>query len=528
MNVGKYFLPILVFIYLFPFLFSLQNYSFILLPFKGKNLLKEEDPEDYYDDPDISDQIIIPEVNATQFLSKYFYNGMYSEFFMGKGRLLFYVNISDSIFSVDKCNIRRVYVESAMKRKDDYIIIDSNTFQKNGDNMANELFQFYDQFSQKNLVKIGNQKGEGLDFYYKKDNNNVPTCGYIGLNINSNLDKTNFITQLKKKNYINKYTWTLNYLTESEGNIIVGTEPHFYLNNSFYMSQYCTIKVNPNQSKETSWAFSMDEVTIVDKDKKKIGDLLQNKVDILVDRGLIIGTDEYKKKIDDLIFNEMFTRKICSRESILLDNVEKDKKEEYYIYYCKTMEFYGNKYTSSGKPYNKFPSIKFYLKESNMTFILTKERLFHELFNRIYFLVAFKKSNIENKVWGLGEPFLSEYQFTFDQEAKSIGFYNPVKPKIPNSEYMNRKTEDGDGNNTNGGEEEKKPSIALFIVIGVLVVGFLVVLAYILGKKLNEKRKNRANELMDENFDYKAEKNEDEKIEKDEEKDESLGMWIIM
>jgi hypothetical protein len=77
---------------------------------------------------------------------------------------------------------------------------------------------------------------------------------------------------------------------------VVGTEPHFYNNESFHMSQFCKIKAIPNQSPETAWSFKMDEVRTYDSNKNKVN-LSQNKVDFLIDRGLIIGTDEYKKKL---------------------------------------------------------------------------------------------------------------------------------------------------------------------------------------------------------------------------------------
>ena len=78
------------------------------------------------------------------------------------------------------------------------------------------------------------KKGDGLDFYFKEKDNNSPLCGNFGLNLNTNLDKTNLVLQLKKKNYINKYIWTLKYQTEEDGIIVIGTEPHFYQNDYYF------------------------------------------------------------------------------------------------------------------------------------------------------------------------------------------------------------------------------------------------------------------------------------------------------
>ena len=119
--------------------------------------------------------------------------------------------------------------------------------------------------------------------------------------------------------------------------------------------------------------------------------------------------------------------------------------------------------------------------------------------SRLYFLVVFKKSDSQNNIWKLGEPFISHFQFTFDQEKKELGFYNPNLKKIPNDIFMK-----------NLGEEKMDKKILqknwhLFVII-VILFGLLVALAYFLGKKLNENRKKRANELNDDDFDYSSDK----------------------
>ena len=129
-----------------------------------------------------------------------------------------------------------------------------------------------------------------------KNDNDYAICGNFGLNLDIS-EKTNLIVQLKKKNYINKYIWTLRYQTEEDGLITLGTEPHFYDKENFNYENYCTMKAIPNQSPETVWSFEMDKVIIDHKNKSTEYTLTETKVDFLIDRGLIIGTDEYKKKL---------------------------------------------------------------------------------------------------------------------------------------------------------------------------------------------------------------------------------------
>ena len=160
-----------------------------------------------------------------------------------------------------------------------------------------------------------------------------------------------------------------------------------------------------------------------------------------------------------------------------------------------------NKYLNDKTDYSSFPNLDFYVKEHNYTFSLTRVDLFHEIFNRIYFLVVFKKSKTENEIWKLGEPFFSKFQFTFNQEQKTVGFYDSKLERISNEDFM-KNLEQNNNNNTNKGSS----NTALYVILIVIGVILLIGLAYFLGKKFNESRKRRANELRDDDFDYSADK----------------------
>jgi hypothetical protein len=485
----------------------LENQPLLLMPFLSKSLLKQEDGDDYSThwstwDRDEYGNPISPEThsyNCSKFLSRYFYNGMYSVTNIGSKIMYFYVNMQNSKLSIEKCNIDRIYSQASITNQNLYKPLDSKTYSKKDNKIGNDIFSFIGDMRFKTTTKIGEEKGKGLDFYFTEDDNDSALCGNFGFNINMNSDNTNFFSQLKNRKYINKYVWTLDYQTEEDGIIVVGTEPHFY-DETFFMSQFCTIKAIQNQSPETAWSFKMDEVRTYDINKTKIV-FSQNKVDFLVDRGLIIGTDEYKQKLDELYFDELISKKICLREVTTFTDTEKNTKDEYYIYYCDRAEFMGYQYSTSKKYYNNFQNLEFYIKEHNYTFTLKKEHLFYPIENRAYFLIIFKKSNSANNIWKLGEPFFSHFQFTFNQDQKTVGFYDSRLEKIPNDEYI-KSIEQSQQTNTQktGGN---KVLYIILIIIGVIV---LVVLAYFFGKKLNESRKKRANELRDDDFDYTADK----------------------
>ena len=398
--------------------------------------------------------------------------------------------------SIEKCNLQKVMTPD---RGDFYYKpINSDTFEQKEANLGNDVFNFYGDLGYKNNIQIG-EKGNGLNFYFKENNEERDLCLNFGLNIDTTLDKTNLINQLKQKNYINDYLWTLKYLVEEDGIIILGTKPHFYQNDTYLMSQYCEMKAIPNQSPETAWSFKIDEIRIKPKDSDDLI-LSDKKVDFLPDRGLIIGTNEYKKKIDELVFNDLIQKGICFCEENKFSEIEKGTNDIYYIYYCDRKKFIGNKYTIQKSYFNSFPSLEFYIKEINMTFNLVNDHLFHEIYNRSYFLVIFKKSDNTDNIWKLGEPFFSHFQFTFDQDKKMVSFYNPVMPKISNEDYLKQIR---DKNKTNDGD---KTTLIIIIIASILTIIIFSVGGYFIGKKLNEIRKRRANELKDD-FDYTASEN---------------------
>ena len=495
-------LSILIF-QLFSICLNLNETSFLIINFLGKSLQEEEiideDSEPMWEpDPDEPYYPKVEVYNSSSFINDWFYNGMFTFSIIGSNKKTIesYINMENSKLSIEECNLNRVYSKSTMTQKNYYKPLNSDSYKEQNNEIGNDIFYLPENFAQSQIVKIGENKGDGLDFYFNGNDNEKALCGNFGLNLITNSEKTNIILQLKKKKYINKYIWTLKYQNDYDGIIILGNEPHFYDGNSFYMSQYCKMKAIPTQSSETAWSFQMSEVRTYDKEKNKIV-LSKNKVDFLIDRGLIIGTDEYRQKIEELVFNDLIEKKICFRELRTFHDEKKGTDDEYFIYYCNLNSFRGNQYTSEKTYYNTFPSLEFYDRESNMTFSLNKDFLFHVKFERIYFLVVFKKSQNENIIWKLGEPFFSHFQFTFDQDEKTVGFYNTYLEKIPNKDYMN---------SLNKKSSKLATKYIVLIIFLIIFVCILIGLAYIFGKKLNENRKKRANELNDDDFDYSSNK----------------------
>ena len=142
-----------------------------------------------------------------------------------------------------------------------------------------------------------------------------------------------------------------------------------------------------------------------------------------------------------------------------------------------------------------FPSIYFYHKELNNTFILTQKELFKVIGDKKYFLVVYDL--FRPSFWMFGKLFLQKYSFNYDIENKQLGFYK----KSYNLKQANTQI------------ESKEQNILLINLIWVGVAIIVGVGAFFLGKILfNKIRKKRANEL-DDDYDYEinGENNEKDK-----------------
>ena len=91
--------------------------------------------------------------------------------------------------------------------------------------------------------------------------------------------------------------------------------------------------------------------------------------------------------------------------------------------------------------------------------------------------------------------------FLFNPEQKTIGFYNPLLKKIPNSEFDFDNIEKNNTSINNNDESNSVMKIILnYILYFLCIIAFVLIIIYII-KKLYMNRKKRANELKDD-YDY--------------------------
>ena len=150
-----------------------------------------------------------------------------------------------------------------------------------------------------------------------------------------------------------------------------------------------------------------------------------------------------------------------------------DYKSDYFFFYCQNDKEIKEELQKIILP------IQFYSSELDYIFEITIDDILKESGEYIFIKLLF------HKIGGrciLGKPFSLKYKFIFNPDIRAVSFY----PKF--------KTEKG---------KEVKWSVVLKIVLIIGLCIIFAVLGIIIGKKLyGMKRKKRANEMNDDNYEY--------------------------
>ena len=160
-----------------------------------------------------------------------------------------------------------------------------------------------------------------------------------------------------------------------------------------------------------------------------------------------------------------------------------------------------------------------------------------EIDNKIYFLAIYQKHAIRdsNPIWNFGKLLIQKYPFMFNEDRKTLYFVHLDKyndhSKDTDKDDKDDKTDDNtdinisDNPNITDNNSDKNQNTTkndkqsfwskykVYIIISIIVIVLIVglILGYVFGRKVWEKhRKARANELIDDNYEYKE--NEENKI----------------
>ena len=333
--------------------------------------------------------------------------------------------------------------------------------------------------------------------------------GYIGLQFpdKDKFNIINFIPLFKNEKIIKKDSWTLlfeenkdNYhynkkyfivddFNKIKGKLILGDNLHNYYSDKFMSNMSYSINMF-NRNGLLNWDIQFESIYIND-----FRLLIDTFSEVRPDSALNFGTLTFKLSIDIRFFDKFFKNSICqSKNMTLFPNI---------MYYVCDDSIKGENNTTFNV--ENFPNITFKHKNLGENFILTYKDVFIQDINKknlFYFLFVFDRNriyNFENDRFILGIKFCEKYQFEFDNDNKLITHYVKIG-----------KVNDGvDGQKTIVNQDKKDNKIYLYIILIVFFGIFLFILGMLFQKKIIKfPRKNRANELDDDDYEYKS-KNED-------------------
>ena len=318
-----------------------------------------------------------------------------------------------------------------------------------------ELEEIYENYTNKNNGNKNNNNNGNK----KNENENFVGNGLF------KEESANLITQLKKRDKINSYVFSIKYTNDDNGEIIIGDLPHEYSPNKYSSQNYFFDTVSITKEPPFNWHFTYDKCLYGEEEVDK-----SNMVKLSIDFGFIKGNSFLKKNLEKNFF--------------AMNNCNKKQINDYDIFYC-TKDALKNFKPIIFKLQSKYcPTI------TNANFEFTAEDLFIKDNNdndKYYFQIIFNTDGLFHN-WVFGKPLFKKYQMVFDQDKKTYGFYLENNFNIINTLPNNI------------ANTSTKISWILVVFLLIVSLGLLYALHKLLPKI---PRKLKANEL-EENFSYEA------------------------
>ena len=353
---------------------------------------------------------------------------------------------------------QKIYIPDSSFEKINYDIKKSSSYKLISEVKNCELddVKFNCFESLENLIfeneKNNKEKISELSFILLQKNKTEISNGIIGLKSKSN--ENSFINQLKKKNYIQNYTFIISYENDFKGEIIFGNYPHIY-NKKYYKEE--DFFFIPIQS-YSSWKIMFDSISYINGKVDNYENAIVN-----FNFGGILGSLLYQKYLNQSFFKDYFLNKSCSINYFIY--------YEDYDYELKYSQIICDKNINI----SNFPPLNFTKKQYNITINFTYQDLFRIYNDKYYLMVFFEVDRIFE--WILGEPFFWKFETVFDVDKSIIGFYKKIKKD----------------------KDYKFVYIIIIIILSFLVIILSILLFINISKK---PRKKRANELEDNDYDY--------------------------
>ena len=376
------------------------------------------------------------------------------------------------------------------------------SFQSNASCITNYHSNIFNNFHHKN-VNISNIINIILDTPPKEECTHIKIGlampGFKGAN-----KCISIIDQIKTNDkVVNTSGYNFKFYEENEakekgfdGELIMGAEPHDIEKGIYNKEDLIYIPNHVNDiyynydlwdGKYVNFSFIFSKVYFYVNNQKIPENIVYVNATSESDEGAIdfeLGLNKcpfsYYKLIKDLFFEKYFEKNICK---------ETDVSGGFLGIFCNKKSF------DTKELYDKFPTLYFDNVQLNYTFILNSNDLFLEKDNTIYFTLISRNEKINN--WRFGQIFLKKYRLVLNLDKKSIGFYVKQIKQTPKKD-----------------KKGKKLSVGMIIlIIGIILLIGEFIGAIICYKKCNcSNRKKRANELLDDNFEYSSVNPEDNKL----------------
>ena len=297
-------------------------------------------------------------------------------------------------------------------------------------------------FEEKNDLCIEEYVYQSIARYNKLKVNKVNFLGLSSIIPRMGIS-SNLIKELKEKQLIDSYSFSIEFLDDNNGRLIIGGMPHEY--NSNYEEKYFIYE----KIKFKDWHLTFNNIS----HEKNNEYLLNNEDNLSLSYYGLVSSSSYKQLIDKIFFNKLFEENKCEKKFNI-------GEEKVIVYVC-----------NDGINIKKFPKILFKDESINFTFIFEGKELFRKISNnKLIFLIHF--GNDEN-IWKLGEIFIKKYQLIYNYDKKIIGLYTKKLEK----------------------------SYIHYFIYSFLILMIIILLYCLIMNRKKVFRKIRANELED-SYDY--------------------------
>ena len=504
---------------LYYFVFILPNiYSLIVIPFKISGF----NPTEKWD------------YNVTDLVKEYLFLDLFTTVEIGSPpqQVATLISTDEKTFSLSaeickKKSLNNLYDTSIVINSgyrldylnlyyiDLYKSIISNYLNEDGNvsNITEKIYLYNTTYLSSQPKDMGQSKGDldtkinvrNMTFIIKDYKYGEKLCGSLGIGSPLRLtggqlklkDMPSFIDTLKKNKVIDNYSWTIKVYHNGEGRLVIGDLPHIYEYDKKYYneSKYKSFNSFEPYNVDHPWSIKFDSINFKNSKNETIH--IQNGLRsyLVPNYGFIIGEEKYRDLILENFFQDLINKKICVLEKTKNTGITRT----YYHFATNGIYevFHCNKSLLDEK--ERFPKLNFEHKEQNFIFSLTFEDLFMLIQERYFFLIIFPENyyKVKSSFWYLGLPLYKLYQLVFNFDSKTIGVYEqPLIHKV-----IDNDTKIDDIDNNSGKKGFNYMRTLLEIIFGII----LVLIAYFIGKKINEQRKKRANELTDDDYEYQPE-----------------------